>query len=88
VHRTLLPAPLQAVACTAPWFLHRDKGMWAFLGCSSLTSITIGDSVTSIGDFAFHNCSSLTRITIGDSVTSIGGDAFGALIGPTFMIIV
>ena len=24
VHRTLLPAPLQAVVCTAPWFLHGD----------------------------------------------------------------
>jgi len=22
--RTLVPAPLQAVGCTAPWFLHRD----------------------------------------------------------------
>jgi len=26
VHRTLLPAPLQDAACTAPWFLHRDAG--------------------------------------------------------------
>ena len=24
VHRTLLPAPLQATTCTAPWFLHGD----------------------------------------------------------------
>jgi hypothetical protein len=29
VHRTLLPAPLQAVACTAPWFLHWDAGVCA-----------------------------------------------------------
>ncbi|MDB4588308.1 leucine-rich repeat domain-containing protein, partial [bacterium] len=41
-----------------------------------LTSITIGNGVTSIGDYAFYNCTSLTSITIGDSVTSIGSGAF------------
>ena len=48
----------------------------AFRGCSSLTSITIPNSVTSIGGEAFYNCSSLTSITIPNSVTSIGGSAF------------
>ena len=44
----------------------------AFGGCSSLTSITIGNGVTSIGFAAFNGCSSLTSITIPNSVTSIG----------------
>ncbi len=48
----------------------------AFQQCLSLTSVTIPDSVTSIGDRAFRNCVSLTSITIPDSVTSIGDDAF------------
>ena len=48
----------------------------ALRGCSSLTSVTIGNSVTSIGSYAFCYCSSLTNVTIGDSVTSIGGYAF------------
>ena len=51
-------------------------GNWAFEDCTSLTSITIPDSVTEIGLCAFFSCSSLTSITIPDSVTSIGESAF------------
>ena len=47
-----------------------------FYGCSSLTSVTIPNSVTSIGSYAFRDCSSLTSVTIGNSVTSIGSSAF------------
>ena len=42
----------------------------------SLQSITIPDSVTSIGDWAFSECSSLHSVTIPDSVTSIGNWTF------------
>ena len=53
----------------------------------SLTSITIPDSVTSIGNSAFGYCTSLTSITIPDSVTSIGKYAFSGCKGLTSIII-
>ncbi len=48
---------------------------YAFSGCSNLTSVTIGNGVTSIGKQAFYNCN-LTSVTIPNKVTSIGERAF------------
>ena len=44
----------------------------AFDGATNLMSITIPDSITSIGDFAFSGCASLSSLTIPESVTRIG----------------
>ena len=51
-------------------------GDYAFYGCSSLTSISIPNSVTSIGSSAFSGCSNLTNIVLGSSVNSIASNAF------------
>ena len=59
---------------------------YAFSGCSGLTSITIPNSVTSIGYGAFSGCSGLTSITIPNSVTSIDG-AFSGCSGLTSITI-
>ena len=48
----------------------------AFNGRTSLTSITIPNSVTAIGNGAFSGCTALTNATIGSSVTTIGENAF------------
>lgn len=47
-----------------------------FKSCTSLTSVTMPDSVTSIGNGAFYQCTSLTSVNIPSSVTSIAGNAF------------
>ena len=50
------------------------NGGW--LNGAKFTKLTIGDSVTTIGDYAFQRCSRLTSVTIPDSVTTIGEEAF------------
>ena len=41
-------------------------GMYAFSGCNSLTSVTIGSGVTSIGILPFSGCNSLSSVYISD----------------------
>ncbi len=50
------------------------------VGCKNTT---IGNSVSSIGEYAFEGCSGLTSVTIGNSVTSIGSGAFEGCSGLT-----
>ena len=56
-------------------------------GLTGLTSVTIPESVTSIGSGAFSQCSGLTSITIPNSVTSIGSGAFYSCSGLTSITI-
>ena len=47
-----------------------------FMGCTAITSVTIPNSVTTIGERVFQYCNGLTSATIGSGVTSIGKGAF------------
>lgn len=59
----------------------------AFIGCPSLTNVTIENGVTEIPAFAFSQCEYLTSITIPDSVTNIDEFAFHDCIGITSITI-
>lgn len=52
-------------------------GRYAFRGCSGLTSVTISNGVTNIGDRAFINCGNLAEVVfLGNAPTSVGTNAF------------
>jgi hypothetical protein len=65
-----IPGSIKFIGASSP-----DDESGPFSGCN-VTNVTIGDGVTTIGDYAFDNCSALTTITIPNSVTSIGDWAF------------
>ena len=49
---------------------------YAFHNCTSLTHITLPNSITTIGDYALEGCTSLNHITLLNSSISIGHQAF------------
>ena len=77
-----IPSSLKSVTVTGGNIL---RG--AFYNCAGLTSITIPDSVTSVGESAFADFTGLTSVTIGNSVTSIGSFAFYNCAGLTSITI-
>lgn len=48
----------------------------AFYGCKNITSVTLGNKVTGIGDYAFYGCTAIKDIKIPDCVTSVGAYGF------------
>ena len=60
---------------------------YAFSFCSSLTSVTIPNSITDLGSCAFFGCSRLTSVTIPNSVTILGDTPFQCCNGLTSIIV-
>ncbi|MBQ1773293.1 MAG: leucine-rich repeat domain-containing protein [Prevotella sp.] len=58
-----------------------------FAYCSGLTSVTIPNSVASIGESVFEGCSGLTSVIIPNSVTTIGESVFEGCSGMTSVTI-
>ena len=71
-----IPSSITSVTITGRTIPYR-----AFYNCSGLTSVTIGNGVTSVGESAFSGCTGLMSVTIGNSVTSIGDWAFSGCTG-------
>jgi BspA type Leucine rich repeat region (6 copies) len=67
--------PNVAIPGTIDGLMVTDIGTNGFEG-SALTSVTIPNSVTGIGDYAFYACVNLTNVTMGSNVASIGNYAF------------
>src|SRR5207249_9497567 len=53
----------------------------AFESCKALTSFTIPNFVTNIGDNAFQFCVGMTNFTIGAGISRIGNYAFQYCLG-------
>ena len=64
----VIPAEVENDGVT---YIVAEIDSWAFNSCEGLTSVTIPNSVTKIGNNAFGYCTNLTSITIPQSVTTI-----------------
>ena len=60
-----------------PWYTNRSK----------ITSVSIGDGITSISNFAFNGYSKINTVSIGNDVTEIGRSAFAYCSAITSLII-
>lgn len=68
-------------------FMSNAATPWNSLN-SSITSVNIGNGITSVGNNAFHALSNVTSITIGNSVTSIGNYAFQNMTNVTGTLVI
>lgn len=64
-----------------------EIGISTFNSCPNLTTVELGNGVTSVGDNAFSKCTALTSVNIGDGVTSIGKNAFNGCAALTEAVI-
>ena len=65
-----------------------QEGGWekgAFWGCTSLTSITFPEELTTVGEYTFHGCTSLSSLILPEGLTTLGEGAFVGCTSLTFV---
>ncbi len=67
--------PRMALIDNRPYTVTRIDNS-AFIGCTAITAVVIGDGVTEIDAYAFKGCSNLASVTFGRAVTTIGFGSF------------
>jgi hypothetical protein len=72
-----------ATNCTSMGNIDLGTDNTVFSGCTSLSTLNIGNNVTNIPDYSFCRCRALTSISIPNSVISIGENAFDGCSGLT-----
>ncbi len=78
-----IPGTINGLPVTSIGGINGDGGFVGAFQYSSVTSVTLPNSVTNLGDKAFFLCGTLTNVAFGTGVTSIGTDAFGGCSGLT-----
>ena len=73
--RVFSSSPISSISFEAGGFC-QEISKYAFSYCTSLTSVTIPNSVRLIGEAAFAACKSLSEVKIGSGVSEIGYKAF------------
>ena len=76
---------IQGSGAMADYSSASEQPWYEFAG--DITSVVIGDGITSVGAYAFLGCTGLTSVTIPESVTSIGKYAFYGCTGLTGIVI-
>ena len=71
-HYYFIPASLRSVTITVQRVIPR----LAFNNCAMITSITLPENATGIGECAFHSCTALETFSIPGTVTTVGHHAF------------
>ena len=72
---TIDALPVTSIGVSALSFINNLSDQSKLTGLSNMTSITIPDGVTNLGEGAFAGCPNLATITIGKGITSIKGGA-------------
>ena len=81
LERRYMSGDINYIGCNSSAETLTSGNVRSYSSYTQISSVTIGDCVTSIGDNGFQGCSGLTSITVPDNVTTIGNNCFGGCTG-------